>query len=216
MRFPVTIGHRAVAEAGHQATVAGVISICPIEFGAETKVFLPVHQLDGIGDRALGFEFYDARIERCIRHRIDSDEGAIYIKFEIVISEDIAGDHLTIGIDNDGRHSGDRSRCGSDVSRRDAGDFVVEIACFICRRKLSGSRNRPHRAVGGGDAAHTADALAGGEKISRGGGGATLADRGGGHGAHSEHRIGRGVGFVTDDTLGIPRWRCRGVDAEIH
>ena len=206
LRLPLIIRHRAIAEACHKAAVADVVGIAAVEFGAEAEILLPVHEAHGIGDRALRFELHHARIERGIRHRIDSHEHTVHIEFKVVVAKDVTRDDLAIGIDDFGWQVGDGGLCCRDVCRRDAVVFIVEVGRFRRGGELRGRRHRPTGVVGSRDRTDATDPLPSWEEIGRHRRRAPLRDRSRRDGAHSKDRITRqGLRLITNDALRVAR-----------
>ena len=119
--------------------------VSAIGLHAEAEPLLPVHRLQRVGVRLLGPETHDDGVEWRERDGIDADQLAVDVKLEIVVADDIAGDHLAVRIDLDDRHT-----LRLDVGNFCRRDLVASVEKVReLRTGLIGrlSRHRQHRPV---------------------------------------------------------------------
>ena len=92
------------------------------QFHAKPEMLVPVDELERIGDRPLRFELNDDRVERRVRNGVHCDELPVDVEFEVVVGDDVAGDHFTIGINLNDWHVG-----RGDVSRLMRGELIAFV-----------------------------------------------------------------------------------------
>ena len=162
---PIGAGHRAIAEAGHETAVSRMERIASVEFGAEPQILFPVHQTHRVGHGAFGPETHHARVERGVRHRIHGDPGAVHVQFEVVVGEQVPGDHLAVRIDG---HHRDRIEIhAGDPVGPESADVVVQVGGLGAVDERRGCGDRPDRPIPGRDPAHRRDALSSGKQVAR-------------------------------------------------
>jgi hypothetical protein len=140
------IGDGAVGEAGDEAAVTGVPRVAAHEFGAEAEVFLPIDELEGVGEGAFGTKLDDGGVEGGVGGIVGGDESAVDVEFKVVVGDDVGGDEFAVGVDDDGLYG------------VGGGALVVEVGCGAGGVGGLGGDSEDG-AIGGGDAADGAGAV---------------------------------------------------------